>query len=146
MLKEIHDLGFEIGNHTYNHFNMQELTPEDVRLEIADTSDLIEEAIGERPRFFRAPFGVNSEASIKVAEEENMTVMNWTYGFDWEPDYQESSALADIMVNTEMLSDGANLLMHDRSWTAEALRISSLAFRIGIFVYRQTDQFRRRGD
>ena len=121
MLKEIHDLGFEIGNHTYNHFNMQELTPEDVRLEIADTSDLIEEAIGERPRFFRAPFGVNSEASIKVAEEENMTVMNWTYGFDWEPDYQESSALADIMVNTEMLSDGANLLMHDRSWTAEAL-------------------------
>src|SRR5699024_3643122 len=121
MLKEIHNLGFEIGNHTYNHFNMQELTPEDVSLEIADTSDLIEEAIGERPRFFRAPFGVNSEASIKVAEEENMTVMNWTYGFDWEPDYQESSALADIMVNTEMLSDGANLLMHDRSWTAEAL-------------------------
>ena len=31
-------------------------------------------------------------------------------------------ALADIMVNTEHLSDGANLLMHDREWTADALK------------------------
>ena len=120
-LREIHELGFEIGNHTYNHFNMQEITPEDTALEIIDTSDLIEEAIGERPKFFRAPFGVNSEASISIAEEENMTVMNWTYGFDWEPDYQEPGSLSDIMVNTEMLGDGANLLMHDRWWTSEAL-------------------------
>lgn len=121
-LKEIHELGFEIGNHTYNHFNMQEITPEDTALEIIDTSDLIEEAVGERPKYFRAPFGVNSEASISTAEKENMTVMNWTYGFDWEPEYQEAESLADIMVNTEMLGDGANLLMHDRTWTSEALR------------------------
>ncbi len=120
-LREIHELGFEIGNHTYNHFNMQEITSEDTALEIIDTSDLIEEAIGERPKFFRAPFGVNSEASISIAEEENMTVMNWTYGFDWEPEYQEPAPLSDIMVNTEMLGDGANLLMHDRWWTSEAL-------------------------
>lgn len=120
-LREIHELGFEIGNHTYNHFNMAEITPEDTALEIIDTGDLIEEATGERPKFFRAPFGVNSEASIRIAEEENMAVMNWTYGFDWEPEYQEAGALSDIMVNTEMLGDGANLLMHDRRWTSEAL-------------------------
>lgn len=120
-LREIHELGFEIGNHTYNHFNISALTPEDTALEIVDTSDLIEEVIGERPKYFRAPFGVNSESSINIAEEENMTVMNWTYGFDWEPEYQEPGALADIMVNTEMLDDGANLLMHDRTWTSGAL-------------------------
>lgn len=120
-LREIHELGFEIGNHTYNHFNLQEITPEDTRLEIVDTNNLIEEVTGERPKYFRAPFGVNSEASLAVVEEENMTAMNWTYGFDWEPEYQENNALANIMVNTELLDDGANLLMHDREWTAGAL-------------------------
>lgn len=120
-LREIHDMGFEIGNHTYNHFNLQELTPEDTYLEIIDTSDLIEEVIGERPRFFRAPFGVNSASSLEIAAEDNMSAMNWTYGYDWDPAYQESDALANIMVNTEILGDGANLLMHDRAWTAGAL-------------------------
>ena len=33
----------------------------------------------------------------------------------------DKDALADIMVNTPYLSDGANLLMHDRQWTSEAM-------------------------
>lgn len=120
-LKEIHDLGFAIGNHTYNHPNLGETSAENTELEIVDTSDLIEEVIGERPQFFRAPFGVNSETLIEVAKNEGMTVMNWTYGYDWEPEYQEAGALAEIMTQTEVLSDGANLLMHDRQWTKDAL-------------------------
>lgn len=120
-LKEIYDLGFAIGNHTYNHPNLGETSPENTELEIVDTNDLVEEVVGERPKFFRAPFGVNNDTSIEVAKDEGMTVMNWTYGYDWEPEYQEPSALAEIMTNTEVLSDGANLLMHDRQWTKEAL-------------------------
>ena len=51
-----------------------------------------------------------------------MLLMNWSYGYDWEKQYMEAAALADIMVNTELLRDGANLLMHDREWTADALK------------------------
>lgn len=120
-LKTIHDLGFTIGNHTFNHPNLQQVSDEVARAEIIDTNDLVEEIIGERPRFFRAPFGANSEYSLQVAEEEDMMVMNWSYGYDWEQEYMEPNALADIMVNTEFLSDGANLLMHDREWTSQAL-------------------------
>nr|WP_316046622.1 hypothetical protein [Planococcus glaciei] len=47
--------------------------------------------------------------------------MNWTYGYDWEKQYMDAAALTDIMVNTEFLRNGANLLMHDREWTAQAL-------------------------
>lgn len=120
-LETIHELGFAIGNHTFNHPNLQQVSDEVARAEIVDTNDLIEEITGERPRFFRAPFGVNSEYSLQVAEEEDMIVMNWSYGYDWEQEYMEPNALADIMVNTEFLSDGANLLMHDREWTNQAL-------------------------
>lgn len=120
-LKAIYDMGFEIGNHTMTHPNLEHIDAEQTRKEIVQVNDLVEEITGERPRFFRAPFGVNTDASVQVVAEENMTLMNWTYGYDWEAEFQQPDALADIMVNTEFLSDGANLLMHDREWTAEAL-------------------------
>ena len=120
-LKEIHELGFTIGNHTYNHPNLKEISVEEQRKQLVTLNDKVEEIIGERPTFFRAPFGANTDDSLAIAEEENMVVMNWTYGYDWEKQYQDSEALADIMVNTEFLNEGANLLMHDREWTKNAL-------------------------
>lgn len=121
ILKEIFGLGFPIGNHTLSHRNLSDLTKEDTYTEIVSLNDRIEEIIGERPKFFRAPFGVNTDESRKIAEEEKMLIMNWTYGYDWEKDYQTKEAIADIMVNSPYLTNGANLLMHDRNWTSEAL-------------------------
>jgi peptidoglycan/xylan/chitin deacetylase (PgdA/CDA1 family) len=120
-LRTIHDMGFEIGNHTYTHPNLPDIGEEEQREEIVAVNDLVEEIIGERPRFFRAPFGMNTDYAEQVAEEEGMVLMNWTYGYDWEAEYQDPEALAEIMVNTELLSGGANLLMHDREWTKDAL-------------------------
>lgn len=120
-LQEIHDMGFAIGNHTHSHPNLQSISEEEQRHEIVHANDLIEEVIGERPRFFRAPFGANTDYTKQVAAEEGMVLMNWSYGYDWEAEYQDPAALADIMVNTEFLSDGSNLLMHDRAWTSAAI-------------------------
>ncbi|GAB3062439.1 polysaccharide deacetylase family protein [Salinicoccus sesuvii] len=119
-LTTIHEMGFEIGNHTQTHASLPDLTPEAQRTEIVETSDLVEEITGERPRFFRAPFGQNTEISREIATEQGMELMNWTYGYDWEAEYQEAGALANIMVETEYLNAGANLLMHDREWTRDA--------------------------
>ncbi|MFB5660739.1 polysaccharide deacetylase family protein [Alteribacillus sp. HJP-4] len=121
MLKEISDMGFHIGNHTMNHVNLTETSEEEQREEIVQLNQEIESITGEKPEFFRAPFGLNSDESTAIVEEEGMLSMNWTYGYDWEADYQDADALADIMVNTEYLRDGANLLMHDREWTKDAL-------------------------
>ncbi|WP_254593412.1 polysaccharide deacetylase family protein [Terribacillus sp. AE2B 122] len=120
-LKKIQDMGFAIGNHTYSHANLNDLTEEEAKEEIIKVNEQVEEIIGEKPEFFRAPFGENTDYSRQLAEDEGMTVMNWTYGYDWESQYQDSDALADIMVNTELLGNGANLLMHDREWTAAAV-------------------------
>lgn len=120
MLRQIHEMGFAIGNHTHTHPSLPSLTEEEQTEEIMKTSDLIEEIIGERPRFFRAPFGQNTDHVRELVKEDGMVLMNWTYGYDWESGYMEAEPLADIMVNTELLRYGANLLMHDRSWTLEA--------------------------
>lgn len=120
-LKEIHELGFVIGNHTYGHKNLSEISEEEQREEIVKVNDMVEDIIGERPVFFRAPFGVYSDYSREILAEENMTYMNWSYGYDWEAAYMTKEAIADIMVNTDLLNPGSNLLMHDREWTKEAL-------------------------
>ncbi|MBU9711276.1 polysaccharide deacetylase family protein [Evansella tamaricis] len=131
ILKEIYEMGFEIGNHTMNHAGpypgLAALTPEEQRKEIVELNDLIEEIIGERPRFFRAPYGRNTDTSREIVAEEGMKWMNWSYGFDWEQPYMEAEALTEIMLDPGKdgagvsLTNGANLLMHDREFTKDAL-------------------------
>lgn len=121
MIRTISDMGFEIGNHSYSHPDFLTLSPEEQREEIVRTNKLVEEITGTRPRFLRAPYGQYDAHTLAICEEERMVMMNWTYGYDWEPAYMEGPALERIMVETEFLGKGANLLLHDRSWTAEAI-------------------------
>jgi len=121
ILKQIHQMGFVIGNHTYSHARLPDISEEKQREEIIRVNDIVEEITGERPTFFRAPFGANTDFSKQVVAEENMIIMNWSYGYDFLPEYMEKAKLTHIMLETEFLNNGANLLMHDRKWTKEAL-------------------------
>lgn len=120
-LRELHEMGVEIGNHTMHHHNLTELSEDEQREEIIKLNDIIEDVTGERPRFFRAPYGANTDFSKQVVEEEDMQWMNWTYGYDWESDYLEAEPLVEIMLETDQLRNGANLLIHDRKHTKDAL-------------------------
>ncbi|MFZ3588109.1 polysaccharide deacetylase family protein [Bacillus sp. DJP31] len=121
ILKQIYDLGFSIGNHTWNHKNLKNLSEEEQFQEIVKLSDEIEAITGARPSFFRAPFGANTDYARKLVKTEGMVLMNWTYGYDFMKDYMTKDSIADIMVNTPLLTNGANLLIHDREWTFLAL-------------------------
>lgn len=121
-LKEIADMGHVIGNHTLTHYSLDQVPDEEtLRHEIIGNQDIIEEVIGYRPQFFRPPHGIEIPELEGILEEENMVAMNWSYGFDWDENYSDPETLADVMVNTEFLSPGANLLMHDLTWTNEAM-------------------------
>lgn len=120
-LSEIHDMGFAIGNHTNTHVNLKQSTESVQQDEIVSLNERVEAITGEVPKFFRAPFGVNTDFSKALAEEQGMVRMNWTYGYDFMQGYMEPEALTEIMVNAPELNNGGNLLMHDREWTKEAL-------------------------
>lgn len=121
IIKEIYDLGFVIGNHTYSHSDLTTLSEEKQKEEILSVNEIVERITGEKPNFFRAPFGSNTDFSKQLAREEQMLLMNWSYGYDWHKEYMSGDAIAEIMVNAPELNDGANLLMHDREWTNEGL-------------------------
>ncbi len=118
LLKDIHNKGHIIGNHTWWHENLKKLDPEKTRQEIVSINDLVEEVTGVRPTYFRAPFGVYSDEAKKVLKEENMQYMNWTWGsLDWELKTAE-----EIEKNViDHVHNGANILFHDKRITADAL-------------------------
>ncbi|MCT2538110.1 polysaccharide deacetylase family protein [Aquibacillus koreensis] len=130
MLKEIHEMGFPIGNHTYTHQKLDDVSEDKQKEEILSLSEKIEEIIGEKPVFFRAPHGVNTDFARQLVQDEGMLLMNWTYGYDYFTPYMDAEKLTEAMVTGEgpevdvpysLLKPGANLLMHDREWTNEAL-------------------------
>ena len=121
VVQDLHERGFEIGNHTHTHLNLSEQPEEVQKEEIIKTNEIIEEATGESPRFFRAPYGVMTDYTKSLLEELEMTWMNWSFGYDWETEYQNPDALTEVTLNSPYLSNGANILMHDREWTAAAV-------------------------
>lgn len=121
ILQQIHEMGFFIGNHTYNHVKLTDLSEEEQRNEIVKVNDAVEKITGTRPQFFRAPYGANTDFSKQLVKEEGMLLMNWSFGYDWQKEYQEKDKLTEIMLDTPYLMNGANLLMHDRKWTSEAI-------------------------
>lgn len=121
IIRQVHEMGFEIGNHTQTHADQQTLTYEEKYAEIKTTNDKIEAITGTPVRWFRPPFGSYDKDTIAICNELNLQLMLWSFGYDWMDEYLEGNALAQISLTTDYLYGGANILMHDRSWTYEAL-------------------------
>lgn len=120
VMQKVHEMGFEIANHTHTHATLPDHSEQDQKEEILKTSEIIEKAIGKKPRFFRAPHGMNTDYSKQLVVDEGMKMMNWSFGYDWMGEYHDAAALTDITLNAPELGNGSNILMHDRTWTAEA--------------------------
>lgn len=120
-LKKLYDMGFEIGNQTLDHPHLRELSYTEKRDQIVGLSDQIEAITGERPRFFRPPYGEYDAETARICAEENLVLMTWTFGYDWREEYREVDALTEILLNNEYLYGGANILMHDNERVYRAL-------------------------
>ncbi|MCF6093508.1 polysaccharide deacetylase family protein [Microaerobacter geothermalis] len=120
LLEEIANRGHVLGNHTWEHDFLRKMTPEQVRKEIVSVSDLIEEVTGERPKYFRPPFGQNSDISLQVIKEEGMQTMNWSVGsLDWNTPAPAPDEITKQVLST--MHNGGNILFHDKTITAQAL-------------------------
>jgi cellulose synthase/poly-beta-1,6-N-acetylglucosamine synthase-like glycosyltransferase/peptidoglycan/xylan/chitin deacetylase (PgdA/CDA1 family) len=71
VLEEIHDAGFEIGNHTFSHPNLTLIPDWQVDLQVDMTESAISGAIGTRPRLLRPPYSAIPEA-VTVDDEDRL--------------------------------------------------------------------------
>ena len=69
IIRRMNEEGHLIGNHTYDHVNIANMSMEDACLQITRTSDLIREITGKDTEYVRPPFGTwnqNLECGIEL--------------------------------------------------------------------------------
>jgi probable sporulation protein (polysaccharide deacetylase family) len=118
MAKMIVDAGHEIGNHSYTHPNMSQLSPSSIREQLVKTNEVIESVTDITPTWFAPPSGSLRDEVVKIADEMNMETVLWSVDtIDWQrPEPQ-------VLINRVMskVHNGALILMHPTSPTAESL-------------------------
>ncbi|MFF7754031.1 polysaccharide deacetylase family protein [Streptomyces sp. NPDC007971] len=123
LLARMADEGHVVGNHTWTHPLLTTLGRKEIRQEMERTSGAIENAYGERPQWFRAPYGAWNRAAFQLGAEMGMEPMAWTVdttdwmtpGTDTIVDRVENGAAPGVVV----LSHDAG---GDRSQSVQAIR------------------------
>lgn len=112
MVKEIYERGFHIGNHSTNHLHMTKLSEAEMIKELKTTSDKIEFITGERPLYFRPPFGEYDDKLINAAAGQGLTTIQWSVdSLDWK-------GLSGAQISERILSktkSGSIILCHNNS-------------------------------
>jgi peptidoglycan/xylan/chitin deacetylase (PgdA/CDA1 family) len=121
--REIAAAGHEIAVHGYLHRPMVLRTPRQTREDLGRAHDLVGSATGERPRFYRPPYGVATTSALRTARSLGMAPVLWTsWGADWRAGATGTSVFDTVTGN---LAGGGTILLHDSdctsapaSWTA----------------------------
>ncbi len=114
-LREIHQAGHEIGNHTWSHPDLTKLDALQIRSELSRTETAIAGLTGQNPRpLFRAPYGARNERVLRVIHNLGYTSIYWTIdSLDSDPPPKTTAYLVHrITGKTNAALDGAIVLLH----------------------------------
>lgn len=103
--------GHEIGNHTWSHGNLTQMSDSKVRWELDKTRDAVVAAAGVKPRTMRPPYGAlrQDQRSWIFREYGYPTIM-------WDVDPQDWKKPGAAVVSNRILSgtkNGSIILLHD---------------------------------
>ncbi|WP_369250952.1 polysaccharide deacetylase family protein [Streptomyces sp. R41] len=123
LLGEMADDGHIVGNHTWTHPLLTQLSRSAIHSEIERTCEVIDDAYGEPPVWFRAPYGAWNRATFQIGAELGMEPLAWTVdSLDWT-----TPGTKTIVHRVESgAAPGVVVLSHDaggdRSQSVRALR------------------------
>ena len=119
LVKRMQEEGHTVGNHTYHHPDMSQIsTKEAFEKELKDVEDLYKEITGEEmTRYYRPPQGKYSTDNLKMAKDMGYHTFFWSLAYvDWYQDDQPSREEAfDKLLGR--IHPGAIVLLHSTSST-----------------------------
>ena len=78
ILQRIVAEGHEVGNHTWSHRFLANLSAESIEHEISETQNLIRQTTGVECSLFRPPAGILSAVAEKIIQKHNLSVILWS--------------------------------------------------------------------
>lgn len=118
LARQVAAAGHLIGNHTLTHPNLAVTSSPKARRELVETNDILEQALGQKIRFFRPPFGARRPATLQIARELGLDPVLWNVAAeDWNPasPLQLLKRLESGIAANWAKSRASNLLLHDGS-------------------------------
>jgi peptidoglycan/xylan/chitin deacetylase (PgdA/CDA1 family) len=108
--REARDRGHELALHGFAHVEHDTLSPQQARDDLARALGAFEASLGQRPRFFRPPYGRFSEHSYAACLHLGLEPVYWSaWGMDWE--VLAGERIAELVIRD--LAGGAIVLLHD---------------------------------
>lgn len=123
LLAEMTEDGHVVGNHTWSHPLLTRLSRSEIRSQMVRTSEVVEDACGEPPVWFRAPYGAWNRTAFQLGADLGMEPLAWTVDtLDWMT--PGARTIADRVERGA--APGVVVLSHDaggdRSQSVRALR------------------------
>lgn len=123
LAKRILEEGHTVGNHTYHHPDMSQISSKEAfQKELDDNDELFQQITGQpMSRYYRPPQGKYSSSNLQMAKELGYTTFFWSLAYvDWIQDDQPSKEEAFDKLLTRV-HPGAVVLLHSTSSTNAAI-------------------------
>jgi len=136
ILKREYSEGNSIGNHTYTHPVLDEISPTQLRWELNLTQRLIESTLGVKSILFRPPYGIDHQpeyaeevAQLPVAQDMGYLIVGQKIDpHDWRQPYGKQVPAHEIIDAVLRQAESGNIVLFhdgggDRSQTVAALPV-----------------------
>ncbi len=123
IIAQAYEQGHNIGNHTYRHFRLSSLSPEQQTKEIMRNHAIITKATGAPPRFFRPPYSSLTDHAHHLLEQHHYVIAMWSATAD---DYKikDPKRIRDDVLRWVKTYRGGIIMLHDRNpWSVEAVEL-----------------------
>ncbi len=118
LMRRIYREGHQIGIHNYTHLPNWLMTPRQVRRQHVDRSaDIVERITGERPAFYRPPWGILNAGDFLFLRKSYRLVLWSVMGWDWKRD-TDADRLKRRLI--KKIKPGSVVLLHDSGDTIGA--------------------------
>jgi peptidoglycan-N-acetylglucosamine deacetylase len=115
IVRELVRAGHVVGNHTFSHPNLIYASAEQTKTQLRDCEKALTDAVGERSRLFRPPFGGRRPSTLRIARALGLKPVMWSVtGWDWKGKPVE---YVERKVNGQ-IHGGDVILLHDGSHAA----------------------------